>query len=411
MTKRFLYATFDELKNAETTDVYFIRTKKILKEKGLYDTRVYMEVTVSSFPDNYKWAVYAGLREVVKLFEGLEGVNLYSIPEGTVLKSRDYYGYRIPVMVVEGPYGVFVEYETPLLGFLASASGIATKAARVKKAAGDSIVLSFGARRQHPALAPFVEYYAYIGGADGVSAVKGAELLGIEATGTMPHSLLIIFRAVKGDHTQAWLAFDEVVDPKVKRIALVDTFLDETEEALRAAKLLGERLWGVRLDTPSSRRGDFAEIIREVKWKLKAAGFSNVKIVVSGGINEYSIPKLKRAGAEAFGVGSAIAAAPLIDYAMDITAVEVGGKWVPIAKRGKLSGRKMPYRCEKCLVDVVKLESEEPPKCPICGGEMKPLLEKYLENGKVVKEPESPKEVKNRVKSQVEKIPMEDFVT
>ncbi|HDJ97015.1 MAG TPA: nicotinate phosphoribosyltransferase, partial [Thermofilum sp.] len=269
MTKRFLYATFDELKNAETTDVYFIRTKKILKEKGLYDTRVYMEVTVSSFPDNYKWAVYAGLREVVKLFEGLEGVNLYSIPEGTVLKSRDYYGYRIPVMVVEGPYGVFVEYETPLLGFLASASGIATKAARVKKAAGDSIVLSFGARRQHPALAPFVEYYAYIGGADGVSAVKGAELLGIEATGTMPHSLLIIFRAVKGDHTQAWLAFDEVVDPKVKRIALVDTFLDETEEALRAAKLLGERLWGVRLDTPSSRRGDFAEIIREVKWKLK----------------------------------------------------------------------------------------------------------------------------------------------
>ena len=411
MAKRFLYATFDELKNAETTDVYFIRTKKILKEKGLHDTCVYMEVTVSSFPDNYKWAIYAGLREVVKLFEGLEGVNLYSIPEGTVLKSRDYYGYRIPVMVVEGPYGVFVEYETPLLGFLASASGIATKAARVKKAAGESIVLSFGARRQHPAIAPFVEYYAYIGGADGVSAVKGAELLGIEATGTMPHSLLIIFRAVKGDHTQAWLAFDEVVDPKVKRIALVDTFLDETEEALRAAELLGERLWGVRLDTPGSRRGDFAEIIREVKWKLKAAGYSNVKIVVSGGINEYTIPKLKRAGAEAFGVGSAIASAPLIDYAMDITAVKVDGKWVPIAKRGKLSGRKMLYRCEECLVDIVKLESEELPKCPTCGGEMKPLLEKYLENGKVVKEPEPPKEVKNRVKSQVEKIPMEDFVT
>ena len=399
----FLYALPEDIREGRTTDVYFERTVRVLKAKGLADVEVYAEVTASSMPRGYKWAVYAGLREVAKLLRG-KAVNLYSMPEGTIFKPLDYRGVKIPLMVLEGPYGEFAIYETALLGFLAAASGITTKAARVKKAASGRPVLSFGARRTHPAIAPFVDYYAYLGGCDGVSCIKGAELLGIKPSGTMPHSLMIVFRAVKGDHTQAWLAFDEVLEPEIPRIALVDTFWDEAEEAVRAAELLDGRLWGVRLDTPGSRRGDMAEIVREVRWKLRASGYNNVKIVVSGGLNEYSIPELVEAGADAFGVGSAIANAPFIDYAMDITAVKVNGEWKPLSKRGKFSGRKQVYRCWNCMIDLVELEEEPQPHCPNCKSPMSPLLELVVEGGKLKKEIEPPQKVRERILEQTSKV-------
>ena len=399
----FLYALPEDIREGRTTDVYFERTVRVLKAKGLADVEVYAEVTASSMPRGYKWAVYAGLREVAKLLKG-KAVNLYSMPEGTIFKPLDYRGVKIPLMVLEGPYGEFAIYETALLGFLAAASGITTKAARVKKAASGRPVLSFGARRTHPAIAPFVDYYAYLGGCDGVSCIKGAELLGIKPSGTMPHSLMIVFRAVKGDHTQAWLAFDEVLEPEIPRIALVDTFWDEAEEAVRAAELLDGRLWGVRLDTPGSRRGDMAEIVREVRWKLRASGYNNVKIVVSGGLNEYSIPELVEAGADAFGVGSAIANAPFIDYAMDITAVKVNGEWKPLSKRGKFSGRKQVYRCWNCMIDLVELEEKKQPHCPNCKSPMSPLLELVVEGGKLKKEIEPPQKVRERILEQTSKV-------
>ncbi len=399
----FLYALPEDVKNAKTTDVYFERTLKVLREEGLDRVEVHAEVTISALPSDYSWAVYAGLREVLKLLDG-KNVDVYSLPEGTLVRPNDFRGYKIPVMAIEGPYGEFALYETALLGFLAAASGVATKAARVKKAAGSKLVLSFGARRTHPAIAPFVDYYAYVGGCDGVSSVKGAELLGIPPSGTMPHSLMIIFRAVKGDHTLAWLAFDKHVEPEILRIVLADTFWDEVEESVAAAKLLGNKLWGVRLDTPGSRRGDMASIIREVRWKLEAAGFKGVRIVVSGGLDEYSIPKLAEAGADVFGVGSAIANAPFIDYAMDIVAVKVDGEWKPIAKRGKLSGRKRVYRCRDCLVDSVTLASEQQPTCPKCGKPMQPLTEKVMEKGVVKVEIEPPQKLRERVLSQVAKV-------
>ncbi|MGB9708438.1 nicotinate phosphoribosyltransferase [Infirmifilum uzonense] len=401
--ERFIYATFDEIKEGLTTDVYFTRTRRILEKNGLIDAVVHVEVTASKLPESYRWGVFAGLREVIKLLKGRK-ITLRSLPEGEIFTASDFYGIRVPVMTIEGPIGEFLELETPLLGFLASASGIATKAARVKKAAGEKIVLSFGARRQHPALAPFIEFYAYIGGADGVSAVLGAQALGIRATGTMPHSLMILFRAYKGDHTLAWIAFDEIIEKDVPRIVLADTFFDEVEESMLAADILGEKLYGVRLDTPGSRRGNFEDIIREVKWKLKARGFKDIKVIVSGGIDEERIPALVKAGADGFGVGASISTAPPIDFSMDITAVQKDGRWVPVAKRGKLSGRKEVYRCNNCLIDVVTLEGGEPPKCPKCGGEMRPLLETYIKEGVVIKEPSPAEEVRKRVLASIQKL-------
>ncbi len=398
----FLFASPDEIKNGKTTDIYFGRTLKVLERENIASTEVYAEVTASAIPRGYKWAIYAGLREVLKLLEGRD-VSVYSMPECTLFHPIDVNGVKTPVMAVEGPYREFAVFETALLGFLASASGVVTKAARVRKAARDRLVLSFGARRTHPAIAPFVDYYAYIGGCDGVSCVKGAELLNIAPSGTMPHSLMVIFRAVRGDHVEAWVAFDKHVEPEVPRIVLADTFWDETEEALKAAEVLGLKLWGVRLDTPGSRRGDMASIVREVKWKLRTAGYSHIKVVVSGGLDENVIPELIEAGADAFGVGSAIANAPFVDYAMDITAVKVGGEWIAVSKRGKFSGRKQVYRCWNCLKDVVALADESVERCPSCGGPVEPLLTKVMERGRILVERESPENLRKRVLTQIQK--------
>ena len=126
-------------------------------------------------------------------------------------------------------YTDFGALETSMLGLICQASGVATKAARCKKAADGRPVISFGARRMHPVIAPMVERNAFVGGCDGVSVIKSAEMIGEEASGTMPHALILLM----GDTVTAARAFDEVIDKAVKRIVLVDTFNDEKVEALR----------------------------------------------------------------------------------------------------------------------------------------------------------------------------------
>lgn len=403
----FLIASPKEIKDGRTSDIYFFRTKEILEKDGLADTYVNAEVTISSLPKRpkkYGWAVFGGLRDVAKLFEGLK-VDIDAIPEGTIIFERDINGVKIPIMNIRGPYGEFVIYETPMLGFLASGTGFATKAARIRKVAGENvIILSFGARRNHPALAPFIDYYAYIGGCDGVSVVLSAEKLGKKPSGTMPHSLLIIYRFIKGDHAEGWVAFDKYMPPEVPRILLADTFLDEVEEAIRGVKRLGiEKVWGVRFDTPSSRRGDFPSIVREAKWKLKTHGFDGVKIFISGGIDEDAIPELIEAGAAGFGVGSAISNAPLIDFAMDITAIKKGDDWVPITKRGKFDGMKMVWRCRRedgSFYDVVTLHGEKPSDCD----NPEPLLKPIIRSGKIVAEWPEPDDVRRKVLEQLKHV-------
>jgi len=389
---KFHSASEDEIKDRKTTDIYFKRTVEILRRKGI-KKRVLAEFTVGSLPDNYRWAVFAGLPYVINLLEGLP-LTLYSLPEGTIFKNVDELGVPIPVMAIEGDYDIFSELETPALGFICQASGIATKSARIKKVAQDSVVLSFGVRRMHPAISPFIDRNAYIGGCDGVSSILGAEAIGIRPTGTMPHALMLVM-----GEENAWKAYDEVLPEDIPRIALIDTYGDEKFEAIKACETIKDLL-GIRLDTPSSRRGNFAKIVREVRWELDIRGYRHVKIYVSGGLDEDDIPKLKEAGAYGFGVGTTISNAPTIDFAMDI--VEVEG--VPLAKKGKFSGRKKVLRCENCLATYVLPAGEDMKSCPGCGGELVSYLEPYLVDGKLVKEVPDSKKVREFVLSELEKV-------
>ena len=389
MSKPRLYvASIDDILEGRVTDVYFTRTRRILEAKGLCNTIVRAEFHAYSLPRGYEWAVFAGLEEALAILEGRR-VDVYAMREGTIFKPVE------PLMVIEGPYCEFAELETAILGTLRHETSIATKAARIRLAAGDKTVLFFGLRSVHPALAPMVDRAAYIGGCDSVSGLLSREFLGIEPRGTMPHALIILF----GNPVEAWKAFDEVVEPDVPRIALVDTFYDERYEALLAARTLGKRLYGVRLDTPSSRRGNMKRIIEEVRWTLNLNGYKDVKIIVSGGLDEESIKEL-RGLVDAFGVGTSIAFPPSIDISMDIIEVKRGNEWIPITKRGKLPGMKQVYRCPP-LNDVI-LPWNEPPsfKCSN-GSEPRPLLEKVMENGNLVTELPDTSRIRDYVLSQL----------
>ena len=181
---------------------------------------------------------------------------------------------------------------------------------------------------------------------------------------------------------------------------LVDTFYDEKIEAVMAAEALKDRIYGVRLDTPSSRKGNFADIIREVRWELDIRGHKNVKIIVSGGVNEHNVKELADAGADGFGIGTYVSNAPVVDLAMDIVAVE--GK--PVAKRGKFSGRKVVWRCPNDLEYVVTPWNAEPPKCPKCGSKMENILVKYIERGKIIRKLPSVDKIRRYVLEQLSKV-------
>lgn len=384
----FHTATPEDILNGKITDVYFSRTLKILKAKGINPV-VKAEFIVKSFPNGWPWGVFAGLQEVMYLLERLP-IKLRAMPEGTV-----FYPYE-PVMEIEGHYQDFCVFETAILGLICQASGVATKAARFKSLADGRLVVSFGARRMHPILAPMIERNAYIGGCDGVAVVKSGEIIGEDPMGTMPHALIICM----GSTVEALKAYDEVLEPKFKRVALIDTFLDEKFEAINVAEALGERLFAVRLDTPSTRRGNFYRILEEVRWELDLRGYRHVKLFVSGGIKEEDIPVLNPL-VDAYGIGTSISNAPVLDYAMDI--MEVEGR--PVAKRGKWSGSKRVLRCRNCRASKIIPSSADVPVCS-CGGSFEDILNPVLENGKRLTTLPQPSEIRKYVLEQIQGLPL-----
>jgi len=379
-------ANAQQIRDGLVTDVYFERTEKILRAKGI-DREVRAEFMVKGLSADRQWAVFAGLEECADILKDLP-VDVRSMAEGTI------FGAFQPVMEIHGKYLDFGRYETTLLGFMCQASGVATMAARCRKAAGERLLISFGARRMHPTVAPLVERNAYIGGCDGVAVGLGAALVGIEPTGTMPHTLILIM----GDTVSATKAFHEVIEPRVNRVSLIDTFNDEKIEALNVAEALGDDLYAVRLDTPGSRRGDFNKIMEEVRWELDLRGYNHVKILLSGGLDDRQILKYNEF-ADAYGVGTAISNAPVIDFSMDI--VELDG--TPLAKRGKRSGSKGVFRCPDCFETTVLPAGADPGQC-ICGGEKGDILRPLLSKGEIKAPLPEPKNIRNFVIEQLKKV-------
>lgn len=299
-----------------TADVYFVGTLDVLDHVGLADQVVTAEVFAN------RGGLLAGMDEALDLLAD-RGLELWAVPEGTAITPR-----RV-VLRVRGPYSRFGVLETAVLGILAASSGWATAARAVVDAAGGVPVISYGARHVHPAVASVMDRAALVGGFSGVSTILGARQAGLVPAGTMPHALMLMV----GDTLRVAQAFDALMPPAVLRTVLVDTFHDEVEEALRVARALPS-LASVRLDTPRERGGVTAGLVRELRAHLDRAGFSRVGIFVSGGLSPERVAELREAGAAGFGVGHYVAAAPPLDFTMDLK--EVGGR--PVAKRGRIPG-------------------------------------------------------------------------
>lgn len=382
--RKFWLANENEIKEGRTTDMYFVNTKEVLQKNNV-DADVVMEVYARELPYPQNWGILTGVYEAAKLLEGLP-VDVWSFEEGGVFVSDSSTVIYEPLLVIVGKYGAFAEYETPLLGLLSSSTSVSTRAARFRVAAGEKLLFSFGTRRVHPALAPMVERASYLAGFDGVSNVLGAELLHLKASGTMPHALI----QVVGNQESAWKMYDKTIASDSPRVALVDTFWDEKTEAVKAFEVLGSKLWGVRLDTPASRRGDFRKIIEEVRWELDIRGGEKVKLIASGRLDEESVVKLKEI-ADGFGVGTAVAYPPVIDLSAKIVEVRHGAKREFRAKRGGLGGRKAVFRSSVGFQDTVVLEgAEAPPRT-------KAMLTPLLKNGKIVRKYEGIESIRSRV--------------
>lgn len=314
-----------EILSGDSADVYFQRAETILAKEGL-DPLVTMEVF------SRQGGVLCGIDEARNLLGHVLAraapgeARLEALRDGDVIESKEI------VLRVRARYRQFGLYETAFLGMLAQSTGWATAARACVDIAAPEPVISFGARHIHPDITDVLDYAAIVGGCVGASTPAGARLAGLAPTGTMPHSLVLIF----GDTVEAATAFDRHVEPDVPRIVLVDTFKDEAEEALRVAHALGDRLYGIRLDTPSERGRVTPDLVHEVRARLDQAGFDHVKITVSGGLTPDRIAFFKESGApvDSYAVGSYISGASPIDFTGDIK--EIDGR--PIAKRGRIPG-------------------------------------------------------------------------
>jgi nicotinate phosphoribosyltransferase len=352
----------ETIASGRVTDAYFERTVETLESVGR-NPRVVAEVTADQFPTG-EFEVLAGLQDATRLLAG-RPIDVDALREGRLFDGG-------PVLRIEGQYLDFCRLETALLGFLSHASGIATNALAARRAAPDSLVLSFGTRHVHPAIAPVVERSALLGGLDGFSNVAAGEVIDREAGGTMPHALVICFG--NGNQEDAWRAFHEAAPEGVPRITLCDTYTDEVDETIRAAEELGDDLDAVRIDTTGSRRGAFRHILREVRWELDVRGFDDVDVFASGGLGPDELRDLRDV-ADGFGVGGYVSNADPIDFSLDIVTVE--GE--PAAKRGKLSGRKQVYRTPEGGHEIALADRADPPD-----GE--PLLEPLIRDGELVRE-------------------------
>ena len=310
----------------ETADVYLQRTLTILRNENVNPT-----VTMEMFPA--RGGILCGIDEVLLLLEEVlpdTGVEVWSLEEGEHIESGEV------ALRVRAPYSSFGLYETSICGILASCTAWATASRECVDAAGGAVdgipVVAMSARHVHPNIAANIDYSAVRGGCTSCSTIIGARMAGVTPEGDMPHSLPLLL----GDSVRAIRSFDRYLPQGVPRVALVDTFKDEAEEALNVAQALRDRLRGIRLDTPAERGGVSIELVKEVRARLDQAGLRHVEIVVSGGFTPDRIREFVSASTpvDRFIVGSYISDAAPNNFTADIH--EIDGR--PIAKRGRIPG-------------------------------------------------------------------------
>jgi nicotinate phosphoribosyltransferase len=324
----------EKMRDGYYSDKYFVRAREIL-ETDDYHPRVTLQVF------GKQSAFLGGIDEAIAILK-LCSFNWEAL-EVSALYDGDEIAPWETVMLIEGPYDVFAHLETLYLGVLARRTRVGTNTLRVVQAAAPKEVMFFPARHDHWLVQTGDGYAAHIAGAIGVSTDAQASWWGSSGIGTVPHALIA---AYGGDTVRATRKFAEFSDPDVRLITLVDFENDCVATALDVARDLGDRLYGVRLDTsemlvdqsvmPMMGRfkptGVTPQLVHNVREALDGEGFGHVKIVVSGGFTVEKIQHFESEGVpvDGYGVGSS-----LFGGRFDFTADVVRVNGAPCAKVGR----------------------------------------------------------------------------
>lgn len=301
--------------------------------------------------------------------------DVWAIPEGRLFFKDE------PVVEVTAPVIEAQIVETFIINQINLQSLVATKAARCIYAAKGRAVVDFSLRRTQGIDAGMkVARSSYIAGFAGTSNVRAGQYYGIPIVGTMAHSFVSSFE----EEIASFRAF--VASFPNNSILLIDTYDTGAgaRNAVQVAKEMagrGQRLQGVRIDS-----GDLAALAVEVRKIFDDAGLKDVKIIGSGGLDEYDLAKFSAANVpyDSYGVGTKMGVsgdAPWFDIAYKL--VEYDGRPVLKLSTGKVSwpGRKQIFRFStsagQLQKDIVALRDEH-----LTGGEV--VLVKAMEKGKRV---------------------------
>ena len=334
----------EKIRDGYYSDAYFNHTKSLLEADG-HHPHVVMQVF------QREESILGGVDEAVAVLKqcaGRRGPDGRWVPgfkelEVRALHEGDAIAPWETVMTIEGDYSLFSHLETVYLGCMARRTLVMRNVRRVVEAARGKPILFFPARHDHWLVQTGDGWAAHVAGAIGVSTDAQASWWGGRGVGTVPHGLIAAFG---GDTVAAARAFAERFGDEMNVTVLVDFENDSARTALEVADALGDRLWGVRLDTSErmvdralwDRMGEFRptgvnpELVRLVREALDDAGHQRVQIVVSGGFDAAKIRQFEQLGApvDAYGVGSS-----LVRGENDFTADVVRLEGRPTAKAGR----------------------------------------------------------------------------
>lgn len=350
---------------------------------------VTFELWVRSLPDTRNFLVVAGVDDALSLLGSLAfddesigylrglgrfsepflrslgrmtfGGDVWAIPEGTIAFAGE------PIMQITAPIVQAQLVETLLLNTVGFQTMIASKAARVTLAAGGRAWADFGARRAHAADAALKgARAAYVGGASATSLVLAGKEYGIPTTGTMAHSFVL----AHDDELSAFVAFARTFPNDAT--LLVDTFdtVGGVEAAVEASRILsaeGIDISGIRLDS-----GDLGALAARCREILDAAELDEVRIIASGGLDEWAVERLLGEGApiDAFGVGTRLLTsddAPSLDIVYKLVRDDDGPRMKTSTGKTTLPDIKQVYRFatgSSPVRDLLCRASEEPPRVP-----------------------------------------------
>jgi nicotinate phosphoribosyltransferase len=316
--------------------------------------------------------------------------DLFAVPEGTPLfPNEPFLTLRAPLVEAQIP-------ETYLLATIGFQSMIATKAARVVKAALGRSVVEFGTRRAHsPEAGVYAARASYIGGCGGTSNTEAGMRFGIPVFGTAAHSWVMSFPTER----QAFEQLQKLLGKNT--VYLIDSY-DTLEGARRAAEL-GRPLWGVRLDS-----GNLVSLAPAVRKILDDAGLPETKIMATGDLNEYKIHELvaARAPIDVFGVGTELstsADAPTLGVVYKMVELEDLGVRRYTLKLSEdkhtLPGTKQIFRYPSH--DLLARSTE----CPDVTFSAEALMRPVMLNGKLIEPLPSAGEARNHAAECVAKLP------